>query len=163
MQLFNGDCLEELRELPSESVDSVVTDPPYGLAFMGKDWDKFKSTKQTKSQVVKGLGAGMRMTTADENKNFQQFCEDWAAECFRVLKPGGYLLAFGGSRLYHRLAAGVEDAGFEIRDQIMWVYAQANRTRVNFIILSMQYCIDKIERFLILRSLNAFRCLARRS
>ena len=122
MQLINGDCLDKLRELEDNSIDSIVTDPPYGLAFMGKDWDKFKSTKETKSQVVKGLGAGMRMTTNEENKNFQDFCEEWARECLRVLKPGGYLLAFGGSRLYHRLASGVEDAGFEIRDQIMWVY-----------------------------------------
>jgi len=87
-----GDCLTELRSLADESVDSIVTDPPYGLAFMGKKWD----------YDVPGV-------------------EVWK-ECFRVLKPGGHLLSFFGSRTYHRGVIPIEDAGFEIRDQIMWVY-----------------------------------------
>lgn len=87
-----GDCVSVLRDMPADSVDSIVTDPPYGLGFMGKKWDV-------------GVPA-----------------VDVFAECLRVLKPGGHLLAFGGSRTYHRLAVAVEDAGFEIRDQIMWVY-----------------------------------------
>ena len=87
-----GDCLTELRSLGDETVDSVVTDPPYGLSFMGKKWD----------YDVPGV-------------------EIWE-ECFRVLKPGGHLLAFFGSRTYHRGVIPIEDAGFEIRDQIMWLY-----------------------------------------
>jgi len=87
-----GDCLTELRSLGDETVDSVVTDPPYGLSFMGKKWD----------YDVPGV-------------------EIWE-ECFRVLKPGGHLLAFFGSRTYHRGVIPIEDAGFEIRDQVMWVY-----------------------------------------
>jgi site-specific DNA-methyltransferase (adenine-specific) len=91
-QLLLGDCLDRLKELPDNSIDSIVTDPPYGLSFMGKKWDyDVPST------------------------------EIWK-ECFRVLKPGGHLLSFGGSRTYHRLAVNVEDAGFEIRDQIQWIY-----------------------------------------
>lgn len=90
--LHHGDCLDVLRELPDASVDAVVTDPPYGLGFMGKKWD--------------ALPPG----------------EDWARECLRVLKPGGHLLAFGGTRTWHRLAVAVEDAGFEIRDSIAWMY-----------------------------------------
>jgi len=78
--------------LPDNSVDSIVTDPPYGLGFMGKAWD--------------ALPPG----------------PDWAEECLRVLKPGGHLLAFGGTRTWHRLAVAVEDAGFEIRDSIAWMY-----------------------------------------
>jgi site-specific DNA-methyltransferase (adenine-specific) len=88
-----------MKKLPSESVDAVVTDPPYGLEFMGKAWDGF------------GTPLG-----------FQTWSEQWAREAFRVLKPGGHLLAFGGTRMYHRLAAGIEDAGFEIRDTMMWLY-----------------------------------------
>src|SRR5690606_40716461 len=85
--------------MPDASVDSVVTDPPYGLVFMGKKWDDHV-----------------------DGKGFQDWCEQWATECLRVLKPGGHLLAFGGSRTWHRLAAAIEDAGFEIRDSIAWLY-----------------------------------------
>jgi site-specific DNA-methyltransferase (adenine-specific) len=88
-----------MRTLDAERVDAVITDPPYGLTFMGKDWDNY------------GTPLG-----------FQQWTAQWAAEAYRVLKPGGYLLAFGGTRTYHRLAAGVEDAGFEIRDCLLWLY-----------------------------------------
>jgi DNA methylase len=92
--LLKGDCREQLLKLADNSVDSVVTDPPYELGFMGKAWD------------ASGIAYN---------------AEVWR-ECLRVLKPGGHLLAFGGSRTYHRLACAVEDAGFEIRDQIMWIY-----------------------------------------
>ena len=98
--LLDGDCLDVLKTLAENSVDSVVCDPPYGIAFMGRGWDKF------------GTPIG-----------FQNWTTAWARETFRVLKPGGHLLAFGGSRLYHRLASGIEDAGFEVRDQLLWLYA----------------------------------------
>lgn len=92
-QIFNLDCRDVMSlYLEDNSVDAIVTDPPYGLSFMGKDWD----------HGVPGI-------------------EFWK-EMLRVLKPGGHLLSFGGSRTYHRMASAVEDAGFEIRDQIMWVY-----------------------------------------
>jgi len=122
MKLLLGDCLSKLKELEDNSIDSIVTDPPYGLSFMGKDWDKVKATRETQSQVVKGLGAGMKMTTLADNIEFEKWVTEWSMECMRVLKPGGYMLAFGGSRMYHRLASGVENAGFEIRDQMMWIY-----------------------------------------
>lgn len=101
VQLINGDA----RQLPldNESVHAVVTDPPYGLAFMGKSWDSFNSAA------------------------FQQWSTEWATEALRVLKPGGHLLAFGGTRTYHRLCCAIEDAGFEIRDSIgclSWIYGQ---------------------------------------
>jgi site-specific DNA-methyltransferase (adenine-specific) len=92
LALYRGDCLEVMRVIPDNSVDSIVTDPPYGLGFMGKAWD--------------ALPPGL----------------EWAEECLRVLKPGGHLLAFGGTRTWHRLAVAVEDAGFEIRDSIAWMY-----------------------------------------
>lgn len=92
--LRNGDCIDIMRTLPDNSVDSIVTDPPYELGFMGKSWD---ST---------GIAYSVKM---------------WD-EVLRVLKPGGHLLAFSGSRTYHRMVVAIEDAGFEIRDQIMWVY-----------------------------------------
>jgi DNA modification methylase len=97
--VYRGDCIEVMRQMPENSVDAIVTDPPYGLEFMGKDWDGF------------GTPLG-----------FQTWTEAWAREAFRVLKPGGHLLAFAGTRTYHRMASGVEDAGFEIRDCIAWMY-----------------------------------------
>lgn len=90
--IYEGDCLQSLRAMPDESVHCVVTDPPYGLSFMGKKWD----------YDVPAV-------------------EVWQ-ECLRVLKPGGHLLAFAGTRTQHRMAVRIEDAGFEIRDMIAWVY-----------------------------------------
>lgn len=92
VRLLLGDCLDKLKEMDDNSVDSIVTDPPYGLSFMGKQWD----------YDVPSI-------------------EIWQ-ECLRVLKPGGHLLAFAGSRTYHRTAVRIEDAGFEIRDMISWLY-----------------------------------------
>ena len=90
--LLEGDCLEKMKEIESNSIDAIITDPPYGIGFMGKDWDS----------SVPGL--------------------DWARECYRVLKPGGHIVAFSGTRTIHRLAVAIEDAGFEIRDTIHWCY-----------------------------------------
>jgi DNA modification methylase len=92
VRFFHGDCLEKMRELGDGTIDSIVTDPPYGLSFMGKGWD----------HGVPGS-------------------EFWV-EALRVAKPGTHLLAFGGTRTYHRLAVAIEDAGWEIRDCVMWVY-----------------------------------------
>ena len=94
MRLINSDCIEAMKAMPENSVDSIVTDPPYELGFMGKSWDS--------------TGIAFNI-------------EVWQ-EALRVLKPGGHLIAFSGSRTYHRMAVAIEDAGFEIRDQIMWVY-----------------------------------------
>ena len=91
-ELIHGDCIAILEKMEDNSVDSIVTDPPYGLSFMGKKWDYDVPS-----------------------------VEMWK-EAFRVLKPGGHLLSFAGSRTYHRMAVNIEDAGFRIRDQIMWVY-----------------------------------------
>lgn len=145
--LYHGDCLDVLRELPDAAVDAVVTDPPYGLEFMGKEWDApWKDDRTDKRGVVdpakwggsddNGPGSGnpysrSRIRTAAAHyggdpaavgASFQAWCEQWATECLRVLKPGGHLLAFGGTRTWHRLACAVEDAGFEVRDSIAWLY-----------------------------------------
>lgn len=93
-ELHCGDNRDVLRSLPDNSIDSIVTDPPYELGFMGKKWDS--------------TGIAYDATL-------------WA-ECLRVLKPGGHLIAFGGTRTYHRMTVAIEDAGFEIRDCIQWIY-----------------------------------------
>jgi len=94
MIVYNENCLDVLKRIDDNSVDSVVTDPPYGLKLLGHSWD------------------------------YNLPSIDIWIECLRVLKPGGHLLSFSSARTYHRMAITIEDAGFEIRDQIMWVYGQ---------------------------------------
>jgi DNA modification methylase len=91
--IINGDSAEVLKQFKDNTIDAVITDPPYGIEFLGKEWDR-------------NTGA----------------IEIWR-ECLRVLKPGGYLLAFSAARTYHHLATNIESVGFDIRDQIMWIYA----------------------------------------
>ena len=156
IELIEGDCREVLREFADNSIDSVVTDPPYGLEFMGKDWDapwratsggfsspgignrktdwpSFKGSNRVRCStcgLLVGQGGSPCVCTeprpvssdAARMQLFQEWCTLWAIDCLRVLKPGGHILAFGGSRTYHRMACAIEDAGFEIRDQIMWLY-----------------------------------------
>jgi DNA modification methylase len=160
VELHHGDCLDVLTTLAEGSVDAVVTDPPYGLEFMGKEWDSFDVQgkrprinagtyeKMSKSGRPAGWSASgnpsCRNCGGDKYRNgdrkcvcqapdfpnhsgqhnaaFQAWCQDWATTILRVLKPGGYALIFGGTRTYHRLACAVEDAGFEIRDCILWLY-----------------------------------------
>ncbi len=168
--LFHGDCVEVMREMQAGSVDAVVTDPPYGLEFMGKEWDRLAlradgnpnfrpngkhvedrdgekwrpgSTygapkKNPRCRNCNGLKTAPEnrpskcrcetpdwdTRTAEYGRTMQVWHEAWCREAFRVLKPGGHMLAFGGTRTYHRLACAVEDAGFEIRDSLMWVHSQ---------------------------------------
>ena len=111
-KIIQGDSLVELKKLPENSVDSIVTDPPYELGFMGKSWD---ST---------GIANNVEM---------------WK-ECLRVLKPGGHLLAFSGTRTYHRMASAIEDAGFEVRDMIEWVYGSGFPKSLN-----IGKAVDKLQ------------------
>jgi DNA modification methylase len=109
-----------------------VTDPPYGLEFMGKEWDSFRDNglwaKRDKSQDLTGKSSSPFLAAA-VNKYvagvpFQEWCTAWASAALSALKPGGYMLCFGGTRTYHRMACAIEDAGFEIRDCLMWMYGQ---------------------------------------
>ncbi|NMY20793.1 DNA methyltransferase [Pseudomonas sp. WS 5410] len=133
-----GDCIELMRHMPDNSVDSVVTDPPYGIRFMGKSWDgqdiesraAYRDSMPSADQACGATGghrsmaaeAGKYDLTPGGMKAFQSFTLEWATECLRVLKPGGHLLSFAAARTYHHMAVGIEMAGFEIRDQIMWVF-----------------------------------------
>ncbi len=178
VRLLQGDCIEVMAALEPESVDSIVTDPPYGLEFMGKEWDRFRMDDPgtarhrgdragSHGRLTSGNGAGVypgrshvaygggklpmtsRCVSCGKRDQFRkvhepcgagewrkepidpapptslafgEWCRLWALEAKRVLRPGGHLLAFGGTRTYHRLACAIEDAGFEIRDSVMWLY-----------------------------------------
>jgi site-specific DNA-methyltransferase (adenine-specific) len=114
-RVLYGDCLELLADLQAHSIDAVVCDPPYGINFQGRRWD---------GQAIRESAA---TTTSrrhlSSGEAFQEWTRSWASECLRLLKPSGHLLAFGSPRTFHRLASGLEDAGFELRDTLMWVYA----------------------------------------
>ena len=97
--LHQGDCRDIMRTYPDQHFDAVITDPPYGISFAGEKWDTATPT------------------------GFQAWAQSWGEEALRVLKPGGYLLAFSAGRTYHRLTSGLEDAGFEIRDAMAWIRA----------------------------------------
>ena len=131
VKIFHGDCIAVMEGLEDNSVDSVVTDPPYGIRFMGKAWDgedieKAFSTNSPKEESRNRTGAaaaaGSYSFTPKAMVAFQEFTRVWAEEALRILKPGGHLLCFASTRTYHRMASGLEDAGFDIRDQIGWLF-----------------------------------------
>jgi DNA modification methylase len=130
-------CVEGLKLLDDNSIDSIVTDPPYGIEFMGKEWDSFSDN--TNSALGKQSPANQKENTPFKKRgkpingwseadrlfarnNYYNFTYEWAKECLRVLKPGGFLLVFGSPRMYHRMTCAIEDVGFSIRDCIMWLY-----------------------------------------
>jgi len=180
--LYLSDCLNGMREMESNSIDSIVTDPPYGLEFMGKDWDKLVAKpkgRTVKMQIDKptievrndtpqhrvgirqpayllrcnacggnSSGAWNRCrcdipdfrSRNDLGVGMQEWHYNWAIEAFRVLKPGGFLLSFGGTRTYHRMACAVEDVGFEMRDMVEWMYGSGFPKSLN-----IGKAIDKLQ------------------
>lgn len=128
VEVLNGDALVIMADMPADSVDAIVTDPPYGLGFMGKEWDgpggmlgQLATGKEKRAAFAYG-GSHSRGYADNDNAQYGEWSKLWAVEALRVLKPGGHLLAFGGTRTWHRLAVAVEDAGFELRDSIAWLY-----------------------------------------
>jgi DNA modification methylase len=136
MKLILGDSLQKLKDLPTGTIDAVVTDPPYGWSFMGKAWDNPGMKKRAEQEHARpprkdgksrgqgdpALCAGLYDQSFTANQYFMHWTYDWAQEAFRVLKPGAHMLVFCGPRTYHAMAMGVEMAGFEIRDQLQWLF-----------------------------------------
>ena len=142
-KIIQGDCIEVMKTMEANSVDTVITDPPYGIGFMGKEWDNFKPTavkeateksSRKKSYLNKGRSsearagaspafeAGRYDRTLQGQINFQKWTEVWAREALRITKPGGAILCFSGTRTQHRVMAGIEDAGWIIKGVVMWLY-----------------------------------------
>lgn len=138
MEIINADCMEAMAGMPDCSVDAVVTDPPYGLAFMGAEWDSFGGStgrqtvaeRMTEGRLYAEENKGApryanshgKRVTLNEMMAFQNWMTPVFREVLRVAKPGAHLLCFGCTRTFHRMACAIEDAGWEIRDCIMWVY-----------------------------------------
>lgn len=137
-KIINDNCLNAMGSIGNSTIDAIVTDPPYGLAFMGAEWDSFNGrngrqttkerqdegrryAKENKGAPRYGNSHGKKVTR-DEMALFQESMTPIFGEAFRVAKSGAHMLCFGGTRTFHRLACAIEDAGWEIRDTIMWVY-----------------------------------------
>jgi site-specific DNA-methyltransferase (adenine-specific) len=116
-QIKHADCLTALPTLDAASVDAVITDPPYGINANNMRWDR-------PSTLDPARAPGRRAGSADPAAAFQAFSAQWSAEALRVLKPGGHLAAFAAPRTFHLLARGLEEAGFELRDVLMWIQGQ---------------------------------------
>lgn len=132
-----ADCLDAMARLAPASVDAIVTDPPYGIRFMGKAWDGADIEHRARTLASKrprpdgrdgdyspAQAAGEYDRSPEANRAFQAWAEEWAVAALRIAKPGAHLVSFGGPRTYHRLACALEDAGWEIRDCLSWLYGQ---------------------------------------
>ena len=139
-RLLTGDCLDVLATLEPESVDACATDPPYGISFMGREWDTFTPATVEKMRTSKAFGsdeanpnlrgrtgwAGSAAVAYDRSAaaslKFQAWTQQWAEAVLRVLKPGAHAVVCASPRMGHRVTCGLEDAGFEIRDSLLWLY-----------------------------------------
>lgn len=118
--IYNEDCFVAFKKLSDNSVDFIATDPPYFLDGMGDDWsDEKLKNKRAKAHMVGGLPVGMKFDPTQGFK-LQKFFTRFSKEALRVLKPGGFMVAFSQPRLFHRMAVATEDIGFEVRDMLIW-------------------------------------------
>jgi hypothetical protein len=116
-RIVEGDCFDGLAKLDPNTVDAVITDPPYGIGVNGVEWAR-------PAHLNPGGKKRRRPPTENPNARFQQFSRDWSAACLHSLKPGGHILAFAAARTAHRLTCGLEEAGLEVRDVLMWLQGQ---------------------------------------
>jgi site-specific DNA-methyltransferase (adenine-specific) len=148
-----GDCIENLKNIEDCTVDCVITDPPYFLEGMDDKWNVEElNKKKSKSGVIKALPTGMKFD-ARQGIRLQNFMEEVSKEIIRVLKPGGFFICFSQGRLYHRMAIGLENSGFEIRDMFIWKReSQAKAFSQNHFIRKMN--ISEEEKLRIISRLN---------
>lgn len=137
--LYLDDCRNVLKQIDDNSIDLIITDPPYFIDGMGNDWNKENLSKKVKkAKVVGGLPVGMKFDV-EQGKKLQEFIEPICNEFMRILKPGGFCIIFSQARLYHRMAIATENAGFEIRDMLGWKYeGQAKAFSLNHFVKRMK-------------------------
>jgi DNA modification methylase len=141
INILEGDCRKELKNIPSNSIHLVLTDPPYFLHGLGDSWDDEKIRRsKSKAGSVGGLPVGMKFDP-QQGKDFQKFFEEVSREIIRVLVPGGFFISFSQPRLFHRMAMGAENAGFEIRDMIAWHYTR----KAQFKAFSQDHFVEKMD------------------
>lgn len=138
-KIICGDSLAVMHKMEENSIDIVLTDPPYFLDKLDNRWDYKVVSNQKNRQTVKSLPAGMKFDR-EQGVRFYNWYLEVSKEIFRVLKPGGFFFSFSSPRLYHRMASAVDDAGFELRDCFLWVYTQ-NQVKA----MSLDHFIDKLK------------------
>jgi len=138
-KIICADTIEFLPKLESNSIDVVLTDPPYFLDKMDNNWDEETVSKSDNQYIIKSLPAGMKFDR-EQGKRFYSWYFDISQEIFRILKPGGFFFSFSSPRLYHRMASAIDDVGFEIRDAFMWLYTQ-NQAKA----MSLDHFIRKMD------------------
>lgn len=138
-KIICADTLELLPQLESDSIDVVLTDPPYFLDKLDNNWDYEKVSSRSNQQTIKSLPSGMKFER-EQGIRFYEWYSNISKEIFRILKPGGFFFSFSSPRLYHRMASAVDDAGFEIRDAFMWLYTQ-NQAKA----MSVDHFIEKMN------------------
>ena len=148
--LYLDDCRNVLKQLNDNSVDLIITDPPYFIDGMGNDWNKENLSKKVKkAKVVGGLPVGMKFDV-EQGKKLQEFMEPICNEFMRILKPGGFCIIFSQARLYHRMAIATENAGFEIRDMLGWKYeGQAKAFSLNHFVKKMKNLTEEEQKQII--------------
>lgn len=147
--IYNEDCRIGLKKIEDNSIDCIITDPPYFIDGMGDDWDKGNLTKKSnKAGVIGGLPVGMKFDV-EQGKKLQEFMEPICNEFMRILKPGGFCIIFSQARLYHRMAIAAENAGFEIRDMLGWKYeGQAKAFSLNHFVKKMNLTDEEKEKLI---------------
>jgi site-specific DNA-methyltransferase (adenine-specific) len=147
IQLFNNDCMKELEKIEDESIDCIITDPPYFIDKLDNNWSSKEIKEDKKNSHIKHLPKGMKFDK-DQVKKLYEFYFELSKILIKKIKPGGYFLSFSSPRLYHSIAMGCELAGFEIRDMINWVYTQSmsKGMSVNHIIEKMDKTKDEKEK-----------------
>ncbi len=138
-QIILGDSLKVLSEIEDNSIDVVLTDPPYFLDKMDNNWKYEKVEDKKNQQTIKSLPAGMKFDRK-QGQDFYKWYFNVSKHMYRVLKPGGFFFSFSSPRLYHRMASAMDDAGLEIRDCFLWLYTQ-NQAKA----MSVNHFIDKME------------------
>lgn len=140
MNIVHGDCLDRLKEIESESIDLVITDPPYFLDGLDTKWKKGDKDLIRSGSLIGGLPVGMKFD-AKQGKALQEFINQVAEKILPTMKPGAFAIVFSQPRLVHRMAVGLEDAGFEIRDLLVWRFTK----QAQFKAFSMNHFVDKME------------------
>ena len=138
-KIICADSLTVLNKMEKNSIDIVLTDPPYFLDKLDNQWDHKVVSNKKNQHTVKSLPAGMKFDR-EQGVRFYNWYLLVSKEVFRVLKPGGFFFSFSSPRLYHRMASAVDDAGFELRDCFLWVYTQ-NQVKA----MSLNHFIDKLK------------------
>ena len=156
-KLYNDDCRNILKNIPDNSIDLIVTDPPYFIDGMGDEWnDTSLIQKSQKAGVIGGLPVDMKFDREQGNR-LQKFMEPIAEEYFRILKPGAFCIVFSQARLYHRMAITLDEAGFEIRDMLGWKYEGQAKAFSQDHFIKKRKDLSELEKSRIIKELNGWK------